>query len=132
MAGTVLRATGTTEAVRAFLASTTWTPCTTFFAGEPSGSRGGKTCPSSGFNLSITGTDDRSLREQIDASLRFLETEQHALSRLKEFGLRGVLDLGLDLGSEAIATFYRFPLELLNHLAAAGIELEISCYSWSV
>jgi hypothetical protein len=128
MTGTVLRVTGSAKAVRAFLASTQWKPCITYFRGEPRGIRSTRKHIASGFNLSVSNASGLHLPAQVRAALKFLGNERGELVRLQSLGLTGVLDFGVASKPEVAASFYRFPAELLSGLAAVSLDLEVSYY----
>lgn len=126
MTGTVLRASGTIKAVREFLASTHWEPCATYFRGQlprPSATRKSSV---SGFNLLVCEAE--SLPAQVRSTLRFLEREKEELRRLNDLGLRAVADMGVVSRPETVASFFRFPVALLESLAASNLDLEVSYY----
>lgn len=128
MTGTVLRASGSTKSVRAFLASTHWQPCTTYFRGELRGATGTRKHLISGFNLSVSNASGLRLAAQVRAAIKFLANERSELARLRSLGLSGVLDFGVTSKPEAMAAFYQFPVQLLTDLASASLDLEVSYY----
>lgn len=128
MTGTVLRVTGSASAVRTFLTSTHWKPCATYFRGEPRGVHSTRKHITSGFNLSVSNASGLRLPAQVRAALKFLGNERCELVRLQSLKLTGVLDFGVASKPEVMASFYRFPAELLAGLAAASLELEVSYY----
>lgn len=128
MTGTALRVTGSAKAVRAFLASTHWKPCTTYFRGEPRGVHATRRHIASGFNLSVSNASGLRLQTQVRAALKFLGNERGELVRLRSLGLTGTIDFGVTSKPEVVASFYRFPAELVSLLAAVSLELEVSYY----
>lgn len=128
MTGTVLRVTGSAEAVRTFIASTHWKPCATYFRGEPRGVHSTRKNIASGFNLSVSNASGLRLTAQVRAALKFLGSEQRELMRLQSLKLSGALDFGVASKPGGMASFYRFPAELLAALATASLELEVSYY----
>jgi hypothetical protein len=127
MIGIVLRCSGTASDVRRFLASTHWQPCATYFEGESRGVTA-RVSTVSGFNLSLPDATDSSQSSWTRAVIRFLHAESKELQRLHAEGLQGTLDFGITLNHEAMATNFHFPEELISCLAAAHLELEVSCY----
>ena len=128
MTGTVLRVSGNTKSVRAFLASTHWQPCATYFRGEPRGTNGARKHLVSGFNLSVSNASSLRLPAQVRVAIKFLGKERAELRRLRSLDLSGVLDFGVASKPEAMASFYQFPVQLLAGLVSASLGLEVSYY----
>ena len=128
MTRTVLRVSGSTKSVRAFLASTHWQPCSTYFRGELRAATSARKNLVSGFNLSVSNASGLRLAAQVRAAIKFLGTERNELKRLRALGLSGVLDFGVASKPEAMASFYKFPVQLLTGLASASLDLEVSYY----
>ena len=128
MPGCVLRASGATFDVDAFLKSSPFRPGVVYRKGQrrrPS-SRGVQTA--SGFNLVVSDSDDP-LETQVEYALTFLRDRRSELVRLVRFG--GIEDIVLDFGcpqGDIAARSGRFPAELLVAAGAIGIDIHISFY----
>ena len=128
MTGLVLRASGSTKAVRAFLATTDWKPCITYFRGQPKFPTSKRKSTVCGFNLNISNASGLALPVQVRSAVRFLRKEHRELQRLHSLGLHAGLDFGVTSNAEVISPSYRFPTNFIASLAVASLGLEVSYY----
>ncbi len=124
----VLRVSGETFEVDRFLSKSNWVPLAVFRPGEPKTRLSNESSKQSGFNVSVSDADFSELPKQIADALRFLETNEGELARIRE--VRGVLitvDFGIEERDVAAQT-ETFPAELLLLLGQLGISLTFTLY----
>ena len=127
MPGCTLRVSGAHFDVDGFLKTSSFRPTIVYRKGtrRKPASRGSQ--KSSGFNLTITESDDP--KEQVKRALTFLTKERDELRRLVRFG--GLDDVILDFACaqrEFVTRTARRPAELLTAAGALGIEVDVSFY----
>ncbi len=126
MPGCILRVTGASFEVDAFLASTSLSPYHVWRAGE-AGMRN-HIHKESGFKVDVSAVDGE-LPGQIKDALAFLRRHQTDLAHLAHFP--GVDDKRLDFGwarREVVVQSDYLPPELLFEAGMLGIGIEVSLY----
>jgi hypothetical protein len=127
MPGCVLRASGKTFDVDAFLKGSDFKPSVVYRKGQrrKPASRGSQV--SSGFNLTVSNSDEP--KRQVDDALAFVRDNREELLRLGRFG--GVDDVILDFAiaqREFVAHSAELPAELLTLAGSLGIDIHVSSY----
>lgn len=127
MPGCVLRASGASFDVDAFLKESAFKPDIIYRKGQRRrpASRGAQT--SSGFNVVITDNEDPG--EQVKRATKFLRDNQKELLRLMK--AKGVQSVTLEITSpqkEFVARTAHLPTALLSSAGALGINIDVSFY----
>lgn len=128
----VLRATGISFAVDEFLAASTLTPIAVFRRGQPQWAQappGSRIPNESGFNAIASEADFSNLQGQVADAVRFVEQNQHELTRLVAFP--GVERVSLDFVIEerdVAAQSECFPPNLLRMVGNLGIWLDLTLF----
>ena len=127
MPGCVLRASGKTMDVDAFLKGSPFKPEVLYRKGQRRrpASRGSQTA--SGFNVVITENDEP--KEQVNRALAFLREHRDELLRLMRY--EGVEAVTLEFScpqKDFVARNAHLPAELLNAAGALGIDIDVSFY----
>jgi hypothetical protein len=133
-----LRTAGAEFDVYEFLRGSPFEPCKVFRRGEPRLPRSnpeGQTQDASGFNLSVSDAPWDNLPAQVADVESFLREHESEVGRLREFpGVESVsLDfpISLDVNTEVVAQFHRFPESLVRSAGRLGLGLELSVYASS-
>ena len=127
MPGCVLRASGETFNVEAFLGKSPFKPSVVYRKGQRRrpASRGSQTA--SGFNVLISESEDPD--EQTKAALRFLRDNREEVLRLIRSS--GVENATLELSCpqrEFTSPVAHLPSELLSAAGAFGIDIDVTFY----
>lgn len=127
MPGCVLRASGKTFDVDAFLKGSHFEPSVVYRKGQrrKPASRGSQA--SSGFNLNVSEKDEPA--GQVEDALDFVRENRDELLRLGRFG--GVDDVILSFAiaqREFVAHSAQLPAELLTLAGSLGIDIHVSSY----
>jgi len=127
MPGCVLRASGASFDVDAFLEESPLKPEIVYRKGQRRrpASRGAQTA--SGFNLVITNSEDPA--EQVKRATKFLRGNQKELLRLMR--VKGVESITVELScpqKEFVARTAHLPSALLSSAGALGIDIDVSFY----
>jgi len=133
-----LRTAGADFDVDAFLLGSPFEPCKVFRRGEPRLPRSnpeGPTEDPSGFNLKVSEAPWDDLSAQIHDVESFVREHEPEVARLREFpGVESVtLDfpVSLNVNSEVVARFHRFPESLVQSAGRLRLGLELSVYATS-
>lgn len=127
MPGCVLRASGKSFDVDAFLKDSAFKPDIVYRKGQRRrpASRGAQT--SSGFNVVISDSEDPD--EQVKNATKFLRTNQKELLRLMK--TKGVETISVEIAcpqKEFVARTAHLPSALLSSAGALGIDIDVSFY----
>lgn len=128
----VLRVSGLTFNVDAFLKESSLEPLVVYRRGEPRGPRSAPTRPlneDSGMNVSVSTREFSELENQIEDAILFLENHRQELRRLRAFS--GVDRIALDFPIEERDVPVQrssFPAELLSLMGELGVGLLVSIY----
>lgn len=128
----MLRASGVSFDVMAFLANCELEPVSVQLKGEPrfpKSQPNGPIFERSGVNFEASPADFSELKEQMKDTAEFLREHEALISRLKAFP--GVENLTLDFGAEIHPPgwcSFHFPSDLLLSIGALGISLGLSVY----
>lgn len=127
MPGCVLRISGETFNVEAFLEKSPFKPSVVYRKGQRRrpASRGSQTA--SGFNVKISESEDPD--EQTKAALRFLRDHREEVLRLIRSS--GVENATLELSCpqrEFVSRIAHLPSELLSATGAFGIDIDVTFY----
>ena len=81
--------------------------------------------------MNVVISSRESLQGQMSQTMRFLKRNGRALMRLRQTdGVESIcLDFGVARSNAEAGEYYRFPSELVERAAAAGMSLEISRYA---
>jgi len=127
MPGCVLRASGSSFDVDAFLKDSPFKPDIVYRKGQRRrpASRGAQT--SSGFNVVITESEDPD--DQVKRATKFLRDHQKELLRLMK--AKGVTNVTVEITcpqKEFVARTAHLPNALLTSAGALGIDIDVSFY----